>query len=144
MKSNLVLCCFGVGIAILTSASPYLIGNSINLYLASDSLYLYALTGASLFLIATPPFKLVANIHLQKTAAKTRLTLKKAILNHLLGRSFEHTHKPGERFELIDGDVDGSMYLYHSIYLDVSLNCSIIIAALRSFMTQFISSAPAF
>lgn len=130
MKSNLILCCFGVGIAILTSAPPYLIGASINLYLASDSFYLYALAGASFLLIATPPLKLAANIYLQKTASKTRFILKKAILNHLLDRSFEHTQKPGERIELIDGDVDGSIYLYHSIYLDVSLNCSIIIAAL--------------
>lgn len=130
MKSNLILCCFGVGIAILPSASPYLIGASINLYLASDSFYLYALAGASFLLIATPPLKLAANIYLQKTASKTRFILKKAILNHLLDRSFEHTQKPGERIELIDGDVDGSIYLYHSIYLDVSLNCSIIIAAL--------------
>lgn len=130
MKSNFVLCCYGVGIASLTSASPYLIGNSINLYLEGDSLYLYTLAGAAFFLIATPPFKLAANIYLQKTASKTRFILKKAILNHLLDRSFEHTQKPGERIELIDGDVDGSIYLYHSIFLDVSMNCSIIIAAL--------------
>lgn len=130
MKNNLVLCCFGLGISILTSASPYLIGNAVNSYLAGDNLYLYTLASASLFVIATPPLKLTANIYLQRTIASTRYTLKKMILTHLLDRHVEHTQKPGEQIELIDGDVDGSMYLYHSIYLDVSLNCSIIIAAL--------------
>lgn len=135
MKNNLILCCFGVGIATLTSASPYLIGNSINLFLGGDSLYLYTLAGAAFFLIATPPFKLAANIYLQKTASKTRFILKKAILNHLLGGSFGHTQKPGQWIELVDGDVDGSMYLYHSLYFDISLNCSIISVAL--FITAF-------
>ncbi|MBV4485921.1 hypothetical protein HU727_010010 [Pseudomonas sp. SWRI153] len=126
----MILCGFGVGIAILTSASPYLIGNSINLYLASDSFYLYALAGASIFIIAITPIKLAANIYLQKTASQTRFSLKKTILTHVLNTSFGPTVKPGERIELIDGDVDGSMYLYHSLYFDISLNCSIIIVAL--------------
>lgn len=130
MKKNLVLCCFGLGISILTSASPYLIGNAVNSYLAGDNLYLYTFASASLFIIATPPLKLTANIYLQRTIASTRYTLKKMILTHLLDKHVEHTQKPGEQIELIDGDVDGSMYLYHSIYFDVSLNFCIIIAAL--------------
>lgn len=130
MKTNLIICCFGVGASITASVSPYLIGNSINLYLASDNSYVYTLASASLFIIATPPLKLAANIYLQKSISKTRYILKKTILTHLLNTRFETTRKLGERIELIDGDVDGSIYLYHSIYFDISLNCSIIIAAL--------------
>lgn len=130
MKSNLILCCFGLGVSALTSASPYLIGNSINLYLSHDRLYLYVLAGASLFIIATPPLKLAANIYLQKTSAKTRYILKKTILTRLGSKASIHTRNPGEQIELIDGDVDGSLYLYHSVFFDTSLNFSIIIFAL--------------
>lgn len=130
MKSNLILCCLGLGISILTSASPYLIGNSINFYLSQDCLYLYALAGASLLIIATPPLKLAANIYLQRTSAKTRYILKRTILTHLRSKASTYRKNPGEQIELIDGDVDGSMYLYHSVFFDTSLNFSIIIFAL--------------
>lgn len=130
MKSNLILCCFGLGISVLTSASPYLIGSSINFYLSQDRSYLYALAGASLLIIATPPLKLAANIYLQRTAAKTRYILKRTILTHLRSKATTYRGNPGEQIELIDGDVDGSIYLYHSVFFDTSLNFSIIIFAL--------------
>jgi len=144
MKNNLIICCFGVGISIATSASPYLIGNSINLYLASDNLYLYALASASLFIIITPPLKLAANIYIQRTTSKTRYILKKTILTYLLNTRLQTKRKLGERIELIDGDVDGSTYLYHSVYFDISLNGSIIIAALviTAFYHPLLALAP--
>lgn len=117
-------------IATASAASPYLIGNSINLYLAQDNSYIGMISIACLIIIATPILRLLANIHIQKTLSKTRLFLKCRLITHLTTKDPLIKRNNGEIIDLIDGDVDNSLYLSHAIFFDISLNSSLIILSL--------------
>src|SRR5690606_30110713 len=111
-------------------ASPFLIGNAINLYLSQDNSYLLTISIACLLILATPALRLSANIYLQKISSKTRLNMKTKLLKNLFTTNFSTDRKSGEFIDLIDGDVDGALYLYHGIFLDLIINSTIIFLAL--------------
>jgi ABC-type bacteriocin/lantibiotic exporter with double-glycine peptidase domain len=130
MRHNIILCCLGLAVALSIATSPFLIGNAINLYLSQDNYYLPTISIACLLILATPALRLSANIYLQKISAKTRLNMKTRILKNLFTTNFSADRKSGELIDLIDGDVDGALYLYHGIFLDLTINSTIIILAL--------------
>ena len=117
-------------IAAVSAASPYLMGNSINLYLIQDSSYIGMISTACLIIILTPILRLLANIHIQKISSKTRLILKNNLITHLSTNNPSIKRNNGEIIDLIDGDVDSSLYLNHGIFFDISLNSSLIILSL--------------
>lgn len=130
MRYNIILSCFGLAISITSAASPYLIGSSINLYLSQDGSYIFTISTACLLIITAPILRLSANIYLQQISSKTRSILKKKLLKHLLISNFSSTRKSGEIIDMIDGDVDSALYLYHAVFLDVTINSSLIVLSL--------------
>lgn len=130
MKYNIALSFLGIVVALASATPPLLIGKSINLYLSQDDFYLITLVTACILILATPALRLSANVHLQKIASKTRYDLKKKLLQNLLFTNFWPSRGSGEFIDLIDGDVDNALYLYHGVYLDTVTNATLIALAL--------------
>lgn len=130
MRHNIILSCLGLAISITSATSPYLIGSSINLYLSQDSSYIFTISTACLLIITAPILRLSANIYLHQISSKTRSILKKKLLRHLLISDSSNTRNSGEIIDLIDGDVDSALYLYHAVFLDITINSTLIILSL--------------
>lgn len=130
MKYNIILSCLGLAVAFSSATSPFLIGNSINLYLVQDHSYILTISTACLLILATPALRLSANIYLEKISSNTRSNVKRQLLRILFTTNLSANRKSGELIDLIDGDVDGAMYLYHGIYLDITINATLIVLAL--------------
>lgn len=130
MKHNIILSCLGLSVALSSATSPFLIGNSINLYLSHDRSYILIISTACLLILVTPALRLSANIYLQKISSNTTSNIKRKLLRVLFTTHFSADRRSGELLDLVDGDVDGAIYLYHGIFLDITINASLIALAL--------------
>lgn len=130
MKYNIILSCLGLSVALSSATSPFLIGNSINLYLSHDRSYILIISTACLLILVTPALRLSANIYLQKISSNTTSNIKRKLLRVLFTTHFSADRRSGELLDLVDGDVDGAIYLYHGIFLDITINASLIALAL--------------
>ena len=130
MIHNITLSCLGVAVALFSAISPALIGNSIDLYLSGYDSYITMIGMACLLILTTPPLRLLANIYLQKISSKTRMNVKESVLKSLFTYNFSSKRKCGEIIDLVDGDVESALYLYHAVFLDIAINATLIILAL--------------
>lgn len=130
MKLNLRVILMGVTVALSSIAPPYLIGVAINSYFASGKLEKSTVILACLLIITTPCLRVASSIYVQKISSTTRKLLKKSLIKKLIIDAQPINHTYGEIIDLVDGDVEGAIYLYHSIYLDITLNSSIMLLSL--------------
>jgi len=128
MFLNLRVILFGVAGALIGIAPPYLIGQAINLYTKHGEIDMLIISAACVLIIATPCGRLASHLYVQKLSTVTRKSLKSRLTEKIIPQTTSENH--GEAIDLIDGDVEGSIYLYHNIYLDVASSLSALLLAL--------------
>ncbi len=118
----------GMAVAFTSIASPYLIGMTINSYTNYGEINKLVIFAICLFIVMSPCARLASNLYTQKLSALTRKRLKSRLTNVIIPNMTISSY--GEAIDLIDGDVEGAIYLYHNIYLDITLNLGIFLPSL--------------
>lgn len=133
MIHNFGFIALGVASASVNLSSPFFLGQAIDYYQKNHELpILYLLATCSAFILA-PCIRFGAKIYLARSNASTRLELKQRSVNFLIQHDKESLSE-GDIIEFIDNDIDGSIYLHHNIYYDISTS---IAAILMAFITIF-------
>lgn len=127
-RENINLIFAALIISTTTSTTPYLLGATIDTSKPTSLVTLAII--ASACIITTPCLKLLTNIYVQRISTTTKFILKKRLINNLLRHGFFSLRQGGNIIDLVDGDVDGTIYLYHRLYYDIALNTSLITASL--------------
>lgn len=120
---RMVLLFLALLLAILSAAPPYLIGRAVDLSDSASGSFTLVVSLACLAILTAPLIKLLANIFTSYLTQATRLSLKKLIIPIYLRRLGEF-NGAGQVISLVEGDVDGALYLYHRLYFDLALNVS--------------------
>lgn len=128
IRGNLLLVLISVVLSLISISSPYLLGEAIDRYGRREALPLVML--ASLCIVVVPCLKLLVLIYVQRVSKNTRFILKKKLLSTLLEQNFTNLSLGGQVIDLVDGDVEGALYLYHRVYYDVAFNISLIVMSL--------------
>ncbi|NBA94394.1 hypothetical protein [Pseudomonas sp. R5(2019)] len=113
-----------------------MIGKVIDTYYATNTIDNFFLFLAGLAIITTPCLRFGANLILQKYNAKTRAPHKKLLIINIIKPSNRKISQ-GRAIDLIDGDTDGTIYLYHGIYLDITLNLALLIFAFAIILCNY-------
>jgi ABC-type bacteriocin/lantibiotic exporter with double-glycine peptidase domain len=116
----------GVSIALSSIASPYLIGKTINTYTAYGEVEKLTIILACSSILLNPCLRFFSGIYVQKVSARTREMVKQHLIKKLVTDAVPINHTYGEVIDRIDGDVEETIYLYHSLYLDIAQNSSMI------------------
>ncbi len=130
MMSNWKIILMGIIVALSSIASTYLIGMAVNSYSANGETNILIVVLSCAFILATPCLRTISNIYTQKMSSATKKTLKQRLIKKLVIDSHRKDSTYGEIIDLVDGDVEGAIYLYHNIHLDITLNISIMILSL--------------
>lgn len=130
MKLNLRVIFMGIAVALSSIASPYLIGMAINSYVVHGEIEKLTIIFACLLIMTNPCLRVISSIYVKKISSLTRKSLKQSLIKKLITDANPVSHTYGEIIDLVDGDVEGAIYLYHSIYLDVAQNLSIMLLSL--------------
>ncbi|MBT2338128.1 MULTISPECIES: hypothetical protein [Pseudomonas] len=128
MISNFRVILMGIAVAFTSIASPYLIGMIINFYTQYGEIENVVIVVTCLLITTSPCARLASNLYIQKLSAATRKQLKSQLTNAIIPNTTISNY--GEAIDLIDGDVEGAIYLYHHIYLDITLNLGILLPSL--------------
>ena len=128
MFLNLRVILIGVAGALIGIAPPYLIGQAINLYTTHGEIDMLIISAACVLIIATPCGRLASHLYVQKLSTATRKKLKSRLTEKIIPKTTSESS--GAAIDLIDGDVEGSIYLYHNIYLDIASSLSALLPAL--------------
>lgn len=128
MILNLRVILIGIAGALIGIAPPYLIGQAINFYTRHGEIDTLIISAACVLIIATPCGRLASYLYIQKLSTATRKSLKTRLTEKIIPKTTSENH--GEAIDLIDGDVEGSIYLYHNIYLDIASSLSALLLAL--------------
>ncbi|SDB38471.1 ABC transporter transmembrane domain-containing protein [Pseudomonas sp. NFACC13-1] len=128
MFLNLRVILIGIAGALIGIAPPYLIGQAINFYTKHGEIDTLIISVACVLIIATPCGRLASHLYIQKLSTATRKSLKTRLTEKIILKTTLENH--GEAIDLIDGDVEGSIYLYHNIYLDIASSLSALLLAL--------------
>lgn len=128
MLLNLRVILIGIAGALIGIAPPYLIGQAINFYTKHGEIDTLIISVACLLIIATPCGRLASHLYIQKLSTATRKSLKTRLTEKIIPKTTLENH--GEAIDLIDGDVEGSIYLYHNIYLDIASSLSALLLSL--------------
>lgn len=128
-RINSISILMGGGLAVISTAAPYLIGQAIDNFHQNRQLALKFSAYACICILAGPCLKVLVNLFLSKVSSQTRLLLKKDLFNSLCMSNILLANK-GAVIDLVDGDVDGAIYLYHRVYFDAALNSSLMLLSL--------------
>ena len=128
-RGNLSLFILGSTASLLNATPPMLLGMSIDQYRAEEEFPLLLLGLAAFAMLGVPFTRLLARLYITRINRNTRRELKLAILHRLLNLGFNRTPDT-YAVELIDNDVEHTMYSRHNVYLDIGFNASLIIFSL--------------
>ncbi|MCR8718754.1 ABC transporter transmembrane domain-containing protein [Pseudomonas syringae] len=143
-RSNLILMLAALVASFISTSSPYLLGLAIDHYGEYKKIAFGIIFLAGAGLLVSPLLKLTTVLYVQKISMKTRQRLKEQLINILVRQNMENATNGGQIVDLVDGDVDGALYLLHRVYYDVALNISLIIMSLSivAYMEPIILLAP--
>ncbi len=124
MKKEYYVSLFGLVTGLTIALFPFCVGKFIQFSEKMGAVnYLYLLT--MLFtLISAPILRYIFNIYIAKIDAGYRKKTKNNLLRKLFFK--KDLQSDEEIVDLVDGDVDGSIYLKYRRVFDVSINTSII------------------
>lgn len=128
MSINLRVILIGIVGALVGIAPPYLIGQTINLYNKYQRIDIMAIFIACALIIASPCVRVASHLYAQRLTTITRKKLKTKLTKAIIPKTTTECY--GKAIDLIDGDVEGSIYLYHNIYLDIAASLSALFLAL--------------
>ncbi|MEB0092344.1 hypothetical protein QN391_21600 [Pseudomonas sp. CCI1.2] len=129
MIPNFGFIALGAATACVNLCAPFFLGATIDHYQEHHELHIWHISAACISFILSPCIKLYTKIQLAKSNAATRLKLKQKSVQILIQHN-RGSLPEGDIIEFVDNDVDGSIYLYHNIYFDISVSLAAICLSL--------------
>lgn len=126
----MVLVLMAVVVAGLSVLSPYLIGKAVDRVNDPGGGFMIVVGGACVTMLLSPCLRFIVNVYIGVVDKRTRVRLKQSLLSTLCLHHFSKLDGGGHIIAMVDGDVEGALYLHHRVYFDLGLNIALIFLSL--------------
>lgn len=130
ITTNLLLILIAVVVAGLSVLSPYLIGQAVDRVSDPGGGFMIVVGAVCVTMLLSPCLKFIVNVYIGVVDRRTRVRLKQTLLSRLCLHHFSKLDGGGHIIAMVDGDVEGALYLHHRVYFDLGLNVALIFLSL--------------